>query len=210
MSEKIFYYNISSGKMYEDFFKISLEEEKFFVWKNFGQVIKYGTKEDHQRLNTTETKVESENALVDPINPEEYGIEIEVDLFPWYVNSFRLCYEDDPSNILFTLPCGNTVRIVTNEKFDTRSKDLPDNDYFYWINDWEYFTEYAEKTNQLKDDAVDYIQNWRRPELITNASIKMVVFLNDDPIYIGLLESETRKTYIDAFYRALHYWRSGV
>lgn len=215
MSERIHYYEIETGKKYNDFFEIIDTEGNKLLWKNFGQIIKWF---DHNKdgegvpLSSLVT-AKSDNSVLPPLDLEDFEIEINQNLLPWYVDSYRLCYEEDEvSKIEMLLPNGDIFTVIANIEIDSRNEDMPKHDYFYWVNSWEHFKEYSERTNQLPEDAEQYIANWFRPELKTNAPIKILVKINGIPEFIGLLEGETRKTYIDAFYRALHFlrWRNSV
>lgn len=200
MSEKVDFYRISDREKFEDYFRFSLPNGKDFLWRNFGQIIRVdGVKAS--KLSSVDISGET---FITQVNLEKY--DVEKPLENWYVNAFDICYGDEPMEGEITVG-DHTIKLIANKEWDTRSEDLPEKEYFYWVNNWKYFQEYTERTNQLDEDAVDYINNWRRPELKTNAPIKLVVRTDFGPSFVGIPRSETRKTYLDACYRLIHYLR---
>lgn len=213
MSEKIQFYEIETGNKFNDFFEIVDLDANKLIWKNFGQIIKWKESDKEEVPISKVAVAKSENAILPPLNLEDFDISIGQKLLPWYIDSYRLCYnEDEITEIEINLPNNKNLTVKSNIEIDSRSEDMPRKDYFYWVNDWKHFEEYVERTNQLQDEAEQYIANWFRPELKTNAPIKLLIEYDGEPEFIGLLDGEKRKTYIDAFYRALYFlrWRNSV
>jgi len=193
MCEKILYYSVQKGLMYEDYFDITLSTGQVFRWKNFGQVITIDEEDARKKPASVEGAVIKKERFQD--------IEILKDYY-WFINS-QVFYEE-PTTIIFKFPF-DEIAIIINHKYETRLQEYPERDYFWWINEYKLYNDFKSRLDVDDEKAIKYLKNWSRPRLKTNAEVKAVVYHNSEPVYVALLDSETKKTSIDAFFRMIYY-----
>lgn len=194
MSEKMIFYNVQKDLIYEDYFDIQLQDGRMFRWKNFGQSVTIGN-EDLRKAQT--------NVVGAIIEKEEFeDIEVLSD-FQWLVDAKEFGYGEEENMIYFNLPLDNIV-LTLNTKYESRNADYPEGDYFYWVNEYPLYDEYKSRMGTDEEKTYTYLTNWRRPKLKTNALVKVVVWHNDVPVYVGMLDGDNKKSAIDAFFRMIY------
>lgn len=184
--------------MYNDYFELELKDGRTLLWKNFGQVITIDNKDFRkENINTTGAVLTNED-----FNNLDIGFED----FLWIINAYEVGHGEDDNLIELTTPT-DTITIVLNKIYNTRIEEYTEQDYFYWVNEYSLFGELMERLKVTEDKAINYLLNWRRPKLKTNGVVKMVVFHNGTPVYVGMLDAEKKKSCIDAFFRLIYYFQ---
>lgn len=179
--------------MYNDYFEIELVDGRTLQWKNFGQVI---------TIDDVDARTHPIGVSGAILTKEEFSA-IEGMNFEWLINAYEVGYGEEESYINLTFPRDRIV-INLNSKYTTRNEDYPEEDYFYWINEYNLFGELVKRLNVTEDKAINYLMNWRRPKLKTNGKVKIVVYHNEIPIYVGLADAEKKKSCVDAFFRFIY------
>ncbi|HDK27628.1 MAG TPA: hypothetical protein ENG48_11165 [Candidatus Atribacteria bacterium] len=198
MSEKIIFYNVQKDLMFHDYFELDLVSGEKLLWKNFGQVITINGKDFRKQ------KVEVGGAIM---RQSEFSfVENVAELFNWIIDAYEVGYGTEENYISITTPTDKIV-IELNTEYDTRSEQFPERDYFYWINEYPLYQEFKTRMGLEENKVLKYLENWRRPKLRTNGKIKMVVYHNEIPTYVGMLDGEKKKSYIDAFFRLIYYFQ---
>ena len=192
MSEKIIFYNVQKDLMYEDYFDIELKDGRLFRWKNFGQVITVDGEDIRKKPMQVEGAIIEKDRFKNIDSLEDYY---------WFINSKAFYGHEDVIILRFA---GDEIYIMINHEFKTRSSDYPEMDYFDWINDYKLYSEFKERMGVDEEKAIAYLNNWRRPKLKTNGIVSAVIYHNSEPIYVGILDGEKKKSSIDAFFRKIY------
>ena len=192
MSEKILFYNLKTNLLHNDYFDLDLANGSKFVWKNFGQVVTI------DGADITKENFNVDGAIIPKELLEKFEISGE-----WLVDAYEVGYGENENHITIGTTT-DTIHIDLHLKYGTRNDAYPDDAYFYWVNEYPAFKEYVSMIGLTEDKAIDYLMNWRRPKLKTNAPVLMVVIHNNKPKYVAILDSEGRKSYVDAFFRLVY------
>jgi len=202
MAEKLTFYEVGTGKKYDDYFHLTLANGQSLWWKNFGQKIVVNNNGDKEDIRSVfDTKASGKFSV---LSLKFLHLLQGIELYPWYVNSFELCYSKEEGSVFISCDGKDDITIIANKKWNSRTELTPEQDSYYWDGQWEHIDEYAKRTGQVINKALTGISNWRRPKLATNAPVKIVVMQNDEPKYVGILECEKKKTVIDASFRLLY------
>lgn len=181
--------------MYEDYFDIKLNDGRTLLWKNFGQVITL----DDEDLRKKPIAVEGDIVTKDRFK----DIEVLED-YHWFINAKKFQNGEGAGTVIFRFPADEIV-IMINCEFQTRLEEYPERDYFYWLNEYRLYNDFKEMIGVDENKAIEYLNNWRRPKLKTNGEVKAIVYHNSEPIYVAILNGESRKSVVDAFFRKIYY-----
>jgi len=179
--------------MYDDYFELELVDGRTLRWKNFGQIITLDT------LDARKHPIGVSGAV---LTKEDFESIEEIN-YEWLINSYEVGYGEEESYVNLTFP-RDRITINLHSLYLTRYEEYPERDYFYWISEYSLFGEYVKRMKVTEDKAINYIMNCRRPKLKTNGIVNMVVYHNEIPTYVGMLDGENKKSCIDAFFRFIY------
>ena len=197
MSEKMIFYNVQTDLIYSDYFDLELDDGIQFRWKNFGQVITLDGKD------AREQDIEVSGII---IPKEEFSTYEQLGKFKWLVDAYEFGYGKEESILTLNFPNDN-IKFILHKEYKTRLEEYPEQDYFYWVNEYVPFGELISRLDVTEDKAINYLLNWRRPKLKTNNPVAVAVWQNEIPIYVGMLDAEKKKSSVDAFFRLIYFYQ---